>query len=111
MKVKCGGVLFVVALCLCVLAPVFGQDREASVMARIRVDTDAETRRAAGLGLDLMEYRDGNELVFLTTRTELDRLAAEGWKVRIDVEATAALSRDGDTFGGGYRTVEETYAF
>jgi Zinc carboxypeptidase len=60
-----------------------------------------------------MEYREGKELVFLTTRAELDELAAKGWHVRIDVEATATLpsGTSPDTFGGGYRTVEETYAF
>ena len=79
-------------------------------MGRITVKTDADARLAVGLGLDLMEYRDGKELVFLTTRAELDDLAAKGWHVRIDVEATATLPAT-DTFGGGYRTVEETYAF
>jgi len=82
-------------------------------MGRITVKTDADARLAVDLGLDLMEYREGHDLVFLTTRAELDHLAAEGWHVRIDVEATATLSgaNSPDTFGGGYRTVEETYAY
>lgn len=80
-------------------------------MGRITVKTDADERLAVGLGLDLMEYREGKELVFLTTRAELDELAAKGWHVSIDVDATAALPAGSDTFGGGYKTVEETYAF
>ncbi len=107
MKVR---LFLVVALCAFALAPVFGQDRNAPVMGRILVQTAADERLALDLGLDLMEYREGKELVFLTTRAELDDLAAKGWHVRVDAEATATLTNR-DTFGGGYRTVEETYAF
>ena len=110
MKNNCGRVLFVVALCLFTLAPVVGQDKSQPVMARITVRTDAETRAAVNLGLDLMEYRDGDDLIFMTTRAELDRLAAAGWQVRIDLELTAEMP-NGETFMGGYRTVEETFAF
>lgn len=107
---NCSRVLFVVALCLLLLAPVLAQDKNQPVMARITVRTDAETRAAVNLGLDLMEYREGDDLIFMTTRAEVERLAAQGWKVRIDVELTAEMPT-GETFMGGYRTVEETFAF
>src|SRR6188768_3287504 len=82
------------------------------VMARIAVKTEADIQRVMGLGLDLMEYREGDDLIFITTRAQIDELRKAGFDVRLDKRLTAELPRPGgETFMGGYRTVEETYAF
>jgi hypothetical protein len=49
--------------------------------------------------------------LFLTTQAQFDELQAKGFAVSIDQQKTAALPRSGETFGGGYRTVEETATF
>ena len=88
-------------------------DSEKQIMARITVSNALDMQRVNSLGLDLMEYREGDELIFLTTQKQLDELRNAGWNVRLDEQLTAELPRPGDTetFLGGYRTVEETFAF
>ena len=96
--------------------PVLAQDskrsEEPSIVGRITVKTDSEMRRVMAQALDLMEYREGDDLLFLTTQAELYRLQAKGFDVTIDQQKTAELPHPGtDTFMGGYRTVEETATF
>lgn len=108
------GFCFLLALFAGGLVPLEAQvDRDAPVVGRITVKTNAEMQRVVRLGLDLMEYRDGDELIFWTTYSELDDLKKAGWSVRVDDQMTAELpSADSpETFLGGYRTVEETRAF
>ncbi len=110
-------ILLVLALCFGVIVPLYAQDtgliEEPSIVGRITITNDAEMQRVVRLGLDLMEYRDGNDLIFITTQKQLDELGDQGWNVQIDQERTDELSRSNgqETFMGGYRTVEETYAF
>ncbi len=98
---------------LCLVASNVGQTAEGIVVGRITVEGEAETRRAATLGLDLMEYRDGNDLIFWTNKEQLTELASAGWNARIDEKLTAELAAIdlNETFLGGYRTVEETRTF
>src|SRR5687767_3364307 len=107
---------FLCALVLMIGAsvPVYSQsarsyDDEALIVARITVRTDAERLSAVRLGLDLMEYRESDDLIFLTTPKQLDELRSAGWSVQLDERMTAELPVIGQqmTFMGGYRTVEE----
>ena len=43
-------------------------DSEKQIMARITVINALDMQRVNSLGLDLMEYREGDELIFLTTQ-------------------------------------------
>jgi hypothetical protein len=109
-------VFLILALVITAIVPALAQDittaQEPSIMARVTVRSDAEMDRVMRLGLDLMEYREGDDLIFLTTASQLFRMQMQGFDVRFDEELTARLPKDGqDTFNGGYRTVEETYAF
>ena len=111
---KIAGFLFVFAVCLASQA--FAQNAaEETVVARITVKSEAEMRRVVGLGLDLMEYREGDDLIFWTTRAQLEDLRKNGWQTRIDERLTGelreTLRQQQITFNGGYRTVEETRAF
>jgi carboxypeptidase T len=109
-------ILMILAIIAAAMVPAFAQDirgtQEPNIMARVTVRTESEMQRVLQQGLDLMEYREGSDLIFLTTQRELSRLQGLGFEARMDETATAALPQPGqDTFGGGYRTVEETYAF
>ncbi len=110
-------ILLILTLCFAAAFPLYAQDVTAvpdkTIVARITIGNDAEMQRAMRLGLDLMEYRDGSDLIFYTTQTQLDELGRQGWNVQIDYQLTAELPQAGgiETFQGGYRTVEETYAF
>jgi len=110
-------VLLLLTLLSAVAVPFFAQDKvshpDRQVMARIEVKSELEMQRVMSLGLDLMEYRAGDELIFLSTQQELNDLAIAGFAVTIDERLTAELAAQnrGETFNGGYRTVEETYAF
>jgi predicted deacylase len=105
--------LALAALALCLGLTVIGQGLEDIIVARLTVKNEAETRRAMSLGLDLMEYREGNDLIFWTTKEQLNELSAHGWEVSVDEKLTAELSAVDvtETFNGGYRTVEETRTF
>jgi len=94
-------------------ASVFAQQAEPLVVGRITVASEAETLKIVRLGLDLMEYRDGDDLIFWTTPKQIDELRNSGWKVRMDTQLTAELPHlnTHETFLGGYRTVEETFTF
>ncbi|MEO7539454.1 MAG: M14 family zinc carboxypeptidase [Pyrinomonadaceae bacterium] len=115
MRKKLGLAVLMLAVCFTGLTPVLAQDsasNEELVMARITVKTRSDMQRVIGFGLDLMEYREGDDLIFLTTPAQIDELQKSGFDVRIDKKLTAELPRNGrETFMGGYRTVEETYAF
>ncbi len=110
-------ILLVLTLLAAAVMPLQAQDfksvAEQQIMARITVSNDVDMQRISKLGLDLMEYREGDELIFLATQKQLDELRNAGWNVRLDEHLTAELPRPGDTetFMGGYRTVEETFAF
>ena len=110
-------ILLVLTLIVAGLMPLYAQDvksyAERQIMARITVSKELDMQRVNSLGLDLMEYREGDELIFLTTQRQLDELRNAGWDARVDERLTSELPRAGDTetFNGGYRTVEETFAF
>lgn len=110
-------ILLILVLALGAYVPLLAQDArmteaEPTIVARVTVRTDLEMSRVLALGLDLLEFREGDNLLFLTTQSELDMMRSNGFEVRIDKQKTAELPVPGsDTFGGGYRTVEETYTF
>lgn len=110
-------IVLIFTLLLAASFPLLAQDMvsapERQVMARITVTNDLEMRRVMGLGLDLMEYREGNDLLFLTDQQQVNDLANAGFSVRVDEQLTADLARQTrpETFQGGYKTVEETFAF
>ena len=106
----------ILALALGAFVPAFAQDvassQEPTIVGRVTVKTDADMQRVMALGLDLLEFREGDDLLFLTTQMEFYRLRSLGFVVSVDEQKTAELPRgDTDTFLGGYRTVEETAAF
>jgi murein tripeptide amidase MpaA len=106
--------LLVFAVCLFAFSSIsHSQEKEEIIVARITVHNFAETMRVAQMNLDLMEYREGDDLIVWTTRKQFNELRAAGLQVRIDEAQTAELqnSFQTDTFNGGYRTVEETRAF
>jgi hypothetical protein len=112
---KFGAALLLLVVSVSPLISVFGQDArlvEKPIVARVKVATDADLQRVVRLGLDLMEYREGDELIFITTAAQVDELRNAGLEVRVDDKLTAELPVPGrETFMGGYRTVEETQAF
>jgi len=60
--------LCVFIFCIAVLPQILqAQETEETIVARVRVRNFAEMMRVAQAGLDLMEYRDGEELIFWTT--------------------------------------------
>lgn len=82
------------------------------VVVRIRAETQDDLQRLLGLGLDMLETRDGNDLLAIVTRREQATLTADGWDVRVDPQQTALLSQASvQTFQSGYRTVEEIEQF
>jgi carboxypeptidase T len=112
-------ILLILVLAFGAFVPLLAQDvrtsdktsDETPIVGRVTVKTDGEMQRVIALGLDLLEYREGDDLLFITTRTELTGLMLQGFQVTLDVQKTNELPVSGDTFGGGYRTVEETAAF
>ena len=66
---------------------------QAPVVARVTITDPADLLRFMALGLDMLEMRDGNDLFVLTTSTDVDRLRADGWTIRIDPEQTSMLER------------------
>lgn len=109
--------LLVFTLLIAAAVPFFAQDKVSfpnrEVMARITVENDLEMRQVMALGLDLMEYREGSDLLFLATQQQVNDLRNAGFKARVDEQMTAELASRNrpETFQGGYRTVEETFAF
>jgi hypothetical protein len=90
-----------------------GQPADTQV-ARIAAPTPAQRWRLAGLGLDLLEYVDGDDLFALVSPRQLERLRADGWDVRVDAAQTALLPPGGPSrraAPGGYRTVGQTEEF
>jgi hypothetical protein len=108
-------IVLILVLALGAFLPLFAQDskttQEPTIVARVTVRTDAEMSRVMDLALDLLEFREGDDLLFLTTQSELDRMLAKGFEVSIDEQKTAELPVPGESFGGGYKTVEETAVF
>jgi len=110
-------ILLISTLLLVTCLSIFAQDKvsmpDRQVMARITVSNDAEMRRVINLGLDLMEYREGDDLLFLTTQQQVNDLRNLGLNARVDEKLTGELAFQNrpETFQGGYRTVEETFAF
>jgi murein tripeptide amidase MpaA len=106
--------LCVFIFCIAVLPQILqAQETEETIVARVRVRNFAEMMRVTQAGLDLMEYRDGEELIFWTTRKQFAELQKQNFVLRVDEQKTFELQRDlqPDTFRAGYRTVEETQAF
>lgn len=113
-------ILLVLVLALGAFAPLYAQDIKSdansdvqpNIVARVTVTNDAEMQRVMAEGLDLLEFREGDDLLFITTQAELDSLRNKGFVVSIDEEKTREMPVPGrDVFGGGYKTVEETYTF
>ena len=110
-------IFLALVLALGAFASLYAQDvrsagDERQIVARVTVTSEAEMSRVMAEGLDLLEFREGDDLLFITTRGELDRLQKNGFAVSVDEQKTAELPQPGrDTFGGGYKTIEETYAF
>lgn len=91
--------------------PVIAQEPEPTVIARITTRSQAETDQIVRLGLDLIEARDGDDLFILTTQSEIDRVNALGFIIRVDEAQTAQLRRAGiSSFMNGYRSVPEMRA-
>ncbi len=106
--------LCVFIFCIAVLPQILqAHETEETLVARVRVRNFAEMMRVAQAGLDLMEYRDGEELIFWTTPEQFAELQKQGFALRVDEQKTFELQRDLqiDTFRDGYRTVEETRVF
>jgi subtilase family serine protease len=96
------------------------------VVARVTITAPADLPRFMALGLDMLEMRDGNDLFILTTSIEVDRLRADGWTIRVDLDQTSMLERQRqeqrqrrtrprlqpqpELFMGSYRTVGEMRA-
>jgi carboxypeptidase T len=61
---------------------------------------------------DVWEYNNLQEKYVLISMNKAiyDRLAAQGWRLAVDEEATGQLYDNLETFYGGYHTVEENYA-
>ena len=90
------------------LAPTAQPPGEPPVLARVTLASEAEVDRFVRLGLDLLETREGDDLFALTTRGEVERLRAAGWRIR--VEAGGPAPHRAETFQEGYRTVTEIEA-
>lgn len=105
--------LLTLALFTILFTPLYAQEREAPIVARIAVKTRTEMLQVVRLGLDLMEYREADDLIFWTTKEQFYELRGAGWDVRLDEQLTAELQGADavETFLGGYRTVEETRTF
>ncbi|MBV9958497.1 MAG: VCBS repeat-containing protein [Acidobacteria bacterium] len=85
---------------------------EQPFVARISVRSDEELKRLVGLGLDLLEQREDDDLFALLTRAEYEKLSSAGWRVEIDESRTQLLrEQSADSFMGGYRTVPEMRSF
>src|SRR5690349_18103481 len=75
------------------------------IVARITLRNSEEIGRFTQLGLDLLEMRQGNDLLFLTSTEQIQELRAKGWDVRVDQKQTDLFSRQQatNTFRSGYR--------
>jgi hypothetical protein len=97
-----------------------------TVVCCLTITTPPDLPRFMARGPDVRAIRDGNDLFVLTTSTEVDRLRADGWTIRIDPEHTSMLERQRqeqrqrrtpsllqpqqELFMGSYRTVGEMRA-
>ena len=82
-----------------------------NVVARVYYEEMADIQKL--MAYDVWEYNNLDEQYVLVAmhEEEMQRLAAEGWRVSVDEEATAMLNVNMmDTFNGEYRTVSELYA-
>src|SRR5262245_48121586 len=90
-------VLLILAILLAACVSFFAQDKvsdpDRQVMARITVGDSLEMQRVMRLGLDLMEYREGDELIFLSTQGQVNELMNAGFSVRVDEDLTAEFAR------------------
>jgi carboxypeptidase T len=107
--------LFVVAVFFA--APVFQTARAQQVakeplVARVTIPNRDAFERITALGLDLLEMRDGDDYLFLTTAEQIAQLRKAGWDVKVDQAQTGLLRNQQhlNTFSGGYRTVAEMRA-
>jgi hypothetical protein len=118
----------VLVLLLCAVCPAGARAQPAPdepIVARVTIADPADLARFLGLGLDVLETREGSDLFVLTTAAELDRLRADGWTIRIDADRTLRLRQQQQQqrqrsapappqtqlFVGGYRTVSEIRDF
>lgn len=64
------------------------------------------------VGYDVWEYNNLKEHYVLISMdsTIYGEIAAQGWQLAVDHEATQQLHRSAETFYGGYHTVDELYA-
>jgi hypothetical protein len=85
---------------------------EEATVVRIRAADFAATRRLASWGLDMLEMRDGDDVLAIVSPRQQAALRAAGWDVRPAPDHTALLQRPAlRTFQQGYRTVEEIEQF
>lgn len=82
-------------------------------VARVTIEQDEELSRFVRLGLDLLEMREGNDLFALATAGEIERLRADGWRIRVDPDRSVPFRTGAfraETFRDGYRTLAEIRA-
>jgi carboxypeptidase T len=82
------------------------------VIARVTITSSEEMTRLIGLGLDLLEHREGADLFILSTPEQVEELGASGFRISIDEPQTAVLRQQigSLTFRDGYSTVPEMRA-
>ena len=89
-----------------------GEKPQGEFVARVYYEEIADIQRL--MDYDIYEYNNLQEKYVLVGMNDeiFDRLIAEGWRVEIDEEATAARNtvNQTDTFNGGYLTTDEIYA-
>jgi hypothetical protein len=116
------GLVLLIGICasLLSLAPTISAATlpEEAVVGRISTRDRAEVEQLVAMGLDLLEFRRGDDVFIVSTPSEIVHLRADGWQIVVDQEQTAFLRRDyaqqGDigisSFNGGYRNAAEIEA-
>ncbi len=81
-------------------------------IARIYLESEADTARLSAMLLDLLEARGPDYLLALVSPTEVARLRRLGWRVEVDAAHTANLHAAAlpQLFRDGYLTVDEIEA-
>src|SRR5262245_17635151 len=94
------------------LSQLRAQQSAERVIARVTIPNDKERLRFLGLGLDVLEMREVNDLFILSTPDQVEALRGAGWSITIDKTQTSTLREQLiNSFNGGYRTVSEMRSF